>query len=648
MEDPRGGVRHVIPARGNYLRSSALTTGGVGDPLLAQVRPLFARAHEIAIVAVFVQDSGLDLIGDDVSAALARGARLRLVTGDYLHITQSAALARLLGWQLVADEQGQGRFEARVVETERLPSPTRSFHPKSWRFETSDAAVAFVGSSNLSHAALRTGIEWNLRVERGRDPAAYEAVKAAFEELWRRALPITSDWVRAYAERAREEVRGSLPHGEAEVEPPAPPPPPHELQLEALAALQRTRDEGHARALAVLATGLGKTWLAAFDVDRLARDSGTFPRVLFLAHRAELLAQAAETFRRLRYPDPLQFGWFIGEEDQLDGEVVLASVQKLSRAEHLERLGRGAFDYVIVDEVHHATAASYRRVIERLSPRFLLGLTATPDRADEGDVLGLFDDNLAYRADLGIGIERELLSPFAYFGLKDTVDYANIPWRNHRFDSAVLEAAVETQARMERAWSAWLEHAGSRTLVFCCSVRHADFVAAWLRERGVRAAAVYAGGTTDRAEALRDLAAGELDALCAVDLLNEGVDLPDVDRVVMLRPTESPVVFLQQFGRGLRKASGKKRLTVIDSSATIESSSGGCVRCCPWERRRARRCGHSSPARRSSCRPVARSTSSSRPRTSCAASCRPAAARRSECTESSATSERRVRLRASS
>jgi superfamily II DNA or RNA helicase/diadenosine tetraphosphate (Ap4A) HIT family hydrolase/SOS-response transcriptional repressor LexA len=564
MEDPRGGVRHVIPARGNYLRSAALTTGGVADPLLAHVRPLFSRAHEIAIVAAFVQDRGLDVIGDDVGAALARGARLRLITGDYLHITQSAALSRLLGWQLVAREEGQGAFEARVVEVERLLAPTRSFHPKSWRFETPDAAVAFVGSSNLSDAALRTGIEWNLRVERGRDPAAYEAVRAAFEELWQRAIPLTSDWVRAYVERAREESPARLPPGEAEAEPLAPPPPPHELQKEALEALRKTRAEGHGRALAVLATGLGKTWLAAFDVARLALESGTFPRVLFLAHRAELLGQAAETFRRVRYPSLLRLGWFIGAEDQLDGEVVLASVQKLSRPEHLARLERGGFDYVIVDEVHHATAASYRRVIERLAPRFLLGLTATPERADEGDVLGLFDDNLAYRADLGVGIERELLSPFAYYGLKDTVDYANIPWRNHRFDPEILAAAVETRARMERMWAAWLEHPGTRTLVFCCSVRHAELVAAWLRERGVRAAAVYAGGTTDRAQALRDLAGGALDALCAVDLFNEGVDLPAVDRVVMLRPTESPVLFLQQLGRGLRKAAGKDRLMVID------------------------------------------------------------------------------------
>jgi diadenosine tetraphosphate (Ap4A) HIT family hydrolase len=495
MEDPRGGVRHVIPERGNYLRprNAALATGGVADPLLAHIRPLFARSRSIDILAAFVQDSGLEFIRHDVEAALLRGATVRLVTGDYLHITQEQALDRLLGWMVVAREQGdgaRGALEARVIEVDQLPAPTLSFHPKSWRFEGPTVAVAFVGSSNLSRAALRTGIEWNLRVDRDRDPSAFAEVKAAFDGLWARAQPLTSEWVRAYIDRIRAASSSALPPGEAEPEPLLPRPEPHELQLEALAELARAREEGRSRALTVLATGLGKTWLAAFDVETFERERGAFPRVLFLAHRAELLAQAGDTFRRLVAPRPLQLGWFIGSEDRLDGEVVLASVQKLSRAEHLAKLRRDAFDYVIVDEVHHAAAASYRRVIERLAPRFLLGLTATPERADEGDVLGLFDDHVAYRADLGAGIERDLLAPFAYFGLKDTVDYANIPWRNHRFDPQVLERAVETQARMERMWAAWNEHPARRTLVFCCSKRHADYTSAWLRERGLKVEAL--------------------------------------------------------------------------------------------------------------------------------------------------------------
>jgi superfamily II DNA or RNA helicase/diadenosine tetraphosphate (Ap4A) HIT family hydrolase len=572
MADPRGGVRHVIPGKGNYLVSTAkpLATGGLEDPFLRHLEPLFARATEVVVLAAFVQDSGLEVLRESVEAALARGARVRILTGDYLAITQAKALRRLLDWvdeseaRREEDEERAearwGTFEARVVETEKLG---RSFHPKSWRFEGVGLAAAFVGSSNVSHAALRTGVEWNLRVERDRDLRAYQDVVDTFEVWWARALRFDAAWVERYEARARQVAR-PLPSGDAESEPVEPPRQPHAVQQEALAKLALSREEGRQRALVVLATGLGKTLLAALDVAAFEKTLDHPARVLFLAHRAELLAQAAETFRR-QLPES-RFGWFVADRSTLSGDVVFASVQKLSRPEGLSQLGEVApFDYVVVDEVHHAAAASYRAILGRLSPKFLLGLTATPERADEGDVLGLFDDHLAYRADVGEGIARGLLVPFTYHGLKDDVAYENIPWRNRRFDSEKLTAAVQTEARMQRMWAAWEEHRATRTLVFCCSVVHAEYVRRWLKDRGVRVVAVHSSpGTDDRAEALRKLAGGELDAVCAVDLFNEGVDVPSVDRVVMLRPTESPVVFLQQLGRGLRKAQDKAAVTVID------------------------------------------------------------------------------------
>nr|WP_211194023.1 DEAD/DEAH box helicase family protein [Pyxidicoccus fallax] len=566
MADPRGGVRHVIPGKGNYLAGQAkpLATGGSEDPFLHHLEPLFAKAMEVAVLAAFVQDSGLEVLRDSVDAALARGARVRILTGDYLAITQADALRRLLDWMdedTALQAEGRGRFEARVVEVEKQGVP--SFHPKSWRFLGPELAVAYVGSSNISRAALKTGIEWNLRVERDRDPRAWNEVVEAFEGWWKRATPLDADWVERYARRARDASR-NLPPGDVEVEPPLPPREPHALQRKALEELARSRREGRRRALVVLATGLGKTLLAALDVVAFGKEREQTPRVLFLAHREELLVQAAETFRR-QMPH-LRFGWYVGEQSQLTGDVVFASVQKLSRPEGLQRLREtAAFDYAIVDEVHHAAAASYRSILAQLNPAFLLGLTATPERADDGDVLGLFDDHLAWRSDLGEGIQEGLLAPFAYFGLKDAVDYENIPWRNQRFDPEQLAQAVQTEARMRTLWRAWREHTASRTLVFCCSVAHADYVRRWLGEQGVRAVAVYSGaGSADRAQSLRQLAEGSLDAVCAVDLFNEGVDVPSIDRVVMLRPTESPVVFLQQLGRGLRKFEGKEQVTVID------------------------------------------------------------------------------------
>jgi superfamily II DNA or RNA helicase len=265
-----------------------------------------------------------------------------------------------------------------------------------------------------------------------------------------------------------------VPPGEVELEPIETPPPPHTLQAPALDALAETRVDGRRRALVVMATGLGKTWLAAFDIDAVRRERGRMPRVLFLAHRSELLEQAADAFRCMFRK--AHFSWFAGERDDLRGDVVFASVQKLSTSVSLRRLATElgpSVDYVVVDEVHHATAPSYRRILDRLERPFVLGLTATPDRADEADVVGLFDDNVVYRADLGVGIAGGLLAPFAYFGLRDVVDYANIPRRNRRFEPEVLAEAVQTQARMERLWAAWIAHQARRSLVFCCSI-HLD------------------------------------------------------------------------------------------------------------------------------------------------------------------------------
>ena len=582
MDDPRGGVRHVIPGRGNYLqgRATALATGGQGDPFRRHVLPLLDRATDVAIVAAFVQDSGLDELLPSLHGALQRGARIRLVTGDYLNITQVAALERLLdlasselsvadldGDEGPVDSRPRGLFEARVVVTDQLPPPVRSFHPKSWRFQGPGFATAFVGSSNVSRSALGHGIEWNLRLDRDRDLAAWRELATAIESLWAKSLPLTAEWVARYAERVQTESR-PLPSGEHDAEPLGTPPEPNEFQLRALAELAAARRDGRRRALVVLATGLGKTWLSAFDANVLRRErAGGRLRILFLAHRGELLRQAASTFRCLWRAEQLvpRVGWCIGDRADLDADLVFASVQKLSRPEVLLRIEPRSFDYVVVDEVHHAAAKSYRRILDRLEPDFLLGLTATPDRSDAADVLGLFDDHLAYRADLGDGIAAGRLAPFAYFGLADDVDYANLPWRNHRFDPEALAQAVETDRRMERLWRGWETHRGQRTLVFCCSVRHAQFARDWLRARGVAVEAVFsAEGSFDRQDGLDRLRDATLDALCVVDLFNEGIDLPLIDRVVMLRPTESPVIFIQQLGRGLRKAEAKSELVVID------------------------------------------------------------------------------------
>ena len=576
MGDPRGGVRHVIPGKGNYLAETLSLTTGPDRPLWQRLASRLPGASEIDLLASFVQPSGLALIEKSLFSALAAGAKVRLLVGDYLGITSPDALRQLLGWINYAGPA----FAARLAELEHLRGSPSSFHPKAWRIADASGGIVVVGSSNLSRAALETGVEWNLVGETSGSGGLDRELIAAFDDLWQQATPLVADVIERYAAKVGQASACRLwdpPPKDDRLKPVLLPRP---WQAEALVSLAAIRAQGYSKALVAVATGLGKTWLAAFDVVAHGQALGRPPRVLVIAHRAEILAQAETTLRQAVAPASVSY--VAGASCDLSSQLVIASIQKLCRPDSLLALDAAEpFDYCVIDEVHHAEAPSYRRVIARL-PRharsFTLGLTATPERTDGVDVATLFDDILAYQATIGDGIAEGSLVPFRYRGLKDDVDFEQIPWRNGRFDPAVLEAALENSSRMDRLWAEWQKgdaalfsekRAASpfcqHTLVFCCSRRHAVFARDWLVRRGVAAAAVFSGdGSDPRMASLAAFQEGRLSALCVVDLFNEGIDLPLVDRVVMLRPTESKIVFLQQLGRGLRAATGKTRLEVID------------------------------------------------------------------------------------
>jgi superfamily II DNA or RNA helicase len=484
-------------------------------------------------------DSGVQLIEPWFRDLLGRGGELRIVVGDYMDVTEPAALYRL------ADLDGA---DLRVFET-----GAGSFHPKAWLFRAADRqGTAIVGSSNLSRTALTTGIEWNLHSE-----GAADVVAPAFEALLihPQTRRLTPDWIAAYTARRRALPLTELAQRIVSDEPHQPSPEPHPIQARALQALSATRAAGKRAGLVVLATGLGKTWLAAFD-------SRPFARVLFVAHREEILSQSMSSFRRIR-PEA-HFGRYDGTEKDDGAEILFASIQTIGRTKHLRRFAPDAFDYIVVDEFHHASAASYRGLLDHFTPRFLLGLTATPDRSDGADLLALCDDNLVYHCDLFDGIEAGLLSPFRYLGVPDEVDYAQIPWRSTQFDPEALEAALATETRAQNALDQFHRHREGPAIGFCCSVRHAEFMAAYFAARGLRAVAVHSGpGSAPRATSLEQLGRGEIDILFAVDMFNEGVDVPNNGTVMMLRPTESAILWLQQLGRGLRRVDGKL-LRVID------------------------------------------------------------------------------------
>jgi superfamily II DNA or RNA helicase/diadenosine tetraphosphate (Ap4A) HIT family hydrolase len=594
VADPRGGVRHVIPQLANYLAEqtpefhvnktnssfhppSHFTRGEI-DPLLPHLKAAMGRAAQVDFCVAFIKQSGVDLLRGHLQDLLERQGRVRIITGDYLDVTEPQALEDLL-------ELGPN-LELYVVEC----TPGMSFHPKAYLFYTSDQLTtnhsatnhsgtghsgtghsgtghsAYIGSSNISRMALLAGIEWNYRVDESIHGGGFGAMKAAFEELLRdpRTKRVDAGWIDRYRARRREQ---QIIRFDIESDTSDPIPDPHAIQREALAALAQTRLDGNRAGLVVLATGLGKTYLAAFDAaSKTPTGEFEFPRVLFVAHRDEILHQSMRTFRKIRSGSSCSRYDGNLSDLQLDRtQMLFASIQTLGRSEHLSRFAPDAFDYIVVDEFHHAAASTYRRLLDHFQPRFLLGLTATPERTDGGDLLGLCDENLVYRCDLIRGIEEELLSPFEYFGVPDSVDYSNIPWRSKRFDEAELTSAVSTHARAQNALEQLQRVGAKRTLGFCCSQQHADFMAEYFRGAGMRVAAVHSGSDSDpRARSLDALSSGELEIVFAVDMFNEGLDIPSIDTVLMLRPTESSIVWLQQFGRGLRKSPDKQRLKVVD------------------------------------------------------------------------------------
>ena len=555
-------------ADGDEVRRPALTwphsqplIHGDDDPLLPHLEACFPRARAVCIAVAFVLDQGVDLIRPFLVDLLAAGGELRLLTGDYFDCTEPRGLERLLDLQAEpAVLAGRSRLELRMFETRG-----KAFHPKAYVFHHDGEGIAFVGSSNLSRTALGNGVEWNYRIVASSDAVGFAAVTRAFDELFVHAhtVPLTAEWIRAYRQRRAVQRLGLVEVAAEEL----PPPEAHPIQREALVALRRTRELGNRTGLVVLATGLGKTWLSAFDSVACARETNVdlaSQRLLFVAHREEILDQALATYRRIR-PGSVM-GKFTGLAKDGDATVLFASIQTLSRPQHLQRFAPDHFAYLVVDEFHHAAADTYRRLLEHFRPGFLLGLTATPERTDGGDLLALCGHNLVFRCDLGEGVKAKLLSAFRYFGVHDDVDYSAVPWsrQSGRFDELELTRALATERRAGNALQQWRQFGGDRTLGFCCSQTHADYMAEYFRARGVRAVAVHSGATSaPRANSLRELAAGTLQVLFCVDMFNEGVDVPAIDTVLMLRPTESRIVWLQQFGRGLRRVADKV-LRVID------------------------------------------------------------------------------------
>lgn len=545
---PDGSLRRIeqplIP-----LLDTTLLTNAPGEPTVgSQLRTEIGSADRIDVVMAFIRMTGIAPLREALTAHRRDGRQVRVLTTTYTGSTEQRALDVLR--DLGAD--------VRVS----YDTTTTRLHAKAWLFHRdSGYSTAYVGSSNLTHSAQVSGLEWNVRLSSARNGSVIQKVAAVFDAYWE------SGDFRPYDPEEFEELS---PRGERG---PQLLLSPIELRLEPfqdrlLEQIEVAREGGRHRNLLVSATGTGKTVMAAVDYTRL-RPRLIRDRLLFVAHREEILRQSRDTFRyALRDPS---FGeLWVGGQRPSRFDHVFASVQSLSAA-GFETLDPDHFDVVVIDEFHHAAAPSYRRLLDHLHPIELLGLTATPERADGLPVLEWFDGRIAAELRLWDAIDQQRLTPFHYFGIHDGIDYRAVPWRRgHGYDTAGLTnllTANDVWARqvVKELTERVGEVSRARVLGFCCNVDHARWMADRFNEVGIRSVAVWAETpATERRQALLDLTAGRLNVVFSVDLFNEGVDLPAVDTLLLLRPTDSPTLFLQQLGRGLRRSEGKTSCLVLD------------------------------------------------------------------------------------
>ncbi|MEU2231159.1 DUF3427 domain-containing protein [Streptomyces vietnamensis] len=559
-EQEAQGAYRIRPA--TPLAEAALLTNAPEDPSLGfELRAELATADRVDLLCAFVKWHGLRVIEQSLEAAHARGVPIRVITTTYIGATERQALDRLVQ-----------RFNAEVKVNYELRS-TR-LHAKAWLFRRdSGYDTAYVGSSNLSKAALLDGLEWNVRLSSVATPDAVRKFEATFDSYWSdpafEAYDPDRDGARlSEALRVAGHGKSAAPDQPITLSGLEVRPYPHQRDMLERLQVEREVHDRH-RNLLVAATGTGKTVMAALDYKQLRQQHGRDLRLLFVAHRQEILRQSLRT-----YQDVLVDANF-GEElhsglEPARWQHVFASVQSLN-TQRLEQLSPDHFDVIVIDEFHHGVSSTYRRIIDHFRPVEFLGLTATPERMDGRNVQDeFFDGRIAAEMRLWEALENDLLSPFHYFGISDTTDMSAVAWKRGAYDSAALSdlfTGNDARARLVvQAVRDKVANPGAmRALGFCVSVAHATFMADFFQRAGLKAAAL--SGETPREQrkaALDALRAGELQVIFSVDLFNEGLDIPDVDTLLLLRPTSSATVFLQQLGRGLRRTENKAVLTVLD------------------------------------------------------------------------------------
>ena len=540
----------IIPkqiAEDKYVVKNKLIVNSQRGNLLKELKESLSECISFYFSVAFINFSGLQLLLDSFKEVNERGVKGNIITSTYLNFTEPKALDKIRGFENI-------NLKVFIADKEH------GFHTKAYIFENKDNYKIIIGSSNITQRALKSNIEWNVMIISKKETEFVQEVLEEYEDLWSSTGFVDDEFLEKYESfinniKAKEK-QGVLEFNDYKVI------KPNVMQIQALDNLNRLRNAGEDKALVIASTGTGKTYMSAFDVMQFNPK-----KLLFLVHREDILRSAELTYKSLCKNKNIKTGFYTGSIKEQEVDYLFATIQTMER--NIQNFNATEFDYIVVDEAHHSTSPTYEKVLNYFNPKFLLGITATPERCDGGNIFDVFNNNVALEIRLNEALENELIVPFHYFGITDieNVNYEGVNLDNIAEVSKILMINKRVDFIIEKMNFYGFDGNKQKALGFCINREHACYMAKKFREKGINSIALTGEDSVDkRIEYMKKLEDdnNSLNVIFTVDIFNEGIDIPSINQVLMLRPTNSPIIFIQQLGRGLRKHKSKEFLTVLD------------------------------------------------------------------------------------